>query len=376
MPTGVAVDSRGVIYIADAAAQRIRVIARDGQVSTLAGGGPLEANSTWVAGGFSNGPGTSARFNSPMGIAVSPDGGKIFVADSMNHCIRIITRDGSVATYAGRPGQAGKADGPAQTAEFERPMGLALDKKGTLYVADYGVGVRKIDSAGEVATTSISATDTTGVTVSPGKRGTIVAAADSGIYFTHPESKMWDRIANDESRGKGETLRPASFYDVGHPVAVTALSDDDIVYTDLRTGALRYLNLYLGTLRVLTGNAGSDVANDQAGYRDGPLPVALLNEPLGITLGAQNSIVIADTGNRRIRRLTGLNLRGPVMPETQLLAPSAPPKTYRIAYVGNSFVWHNTMWDDSIEGRLQERLNVDGALARSHRTTYVTPYRI
>ena len=94
-------------------------------VSTLAGGGTA---------GFADDTGTKARFRLPIGVAVDTSG-IVYVADTDNHRIRKITKDGVVSTLAGT-GEAGFADGTGTKAIFNAPMGVAVDKDGNVYVAD------------------------------------------------------------------------------------------------------------------------------------------------------------------------------------------------------------------------------------------------
>ena len=132
-PTGVAVDASGNIYVADAKNHRIRKISSDSTVSTLAGS----------TEGFSEGSGTAARFSEPVGLALDASG-NVYVADSDNSRIRKITPDGTVSTLAG--GSAGFADGTATTARFDSPSGVAVDAAGNVYVADrQNHSIRKIE---------------------------------------------------------------------------------------------------------------------------------------------------------------------------------------------------------------------------------------
>ena len=107
--------------------QLIRVVSPDGEVSTLTGGRFITA--------YKDGPLAEARFHHPVDIAVNP-AGDLFVADSLNHCIRRISSDGMVSTVAGRCGYSGYVDGVAEEAEFNLPQGLTLDSEGNIYVAD------------------------------------------------------------------------------------------------------------------------------------------------------------------------------------------------------------------------------------------------
>src|SRR5678816_198593 len=141
-PFGVAVAADGTIYVADAGeSNRIRKVSPDGNVSTLAGGSE----------GFADGAGTAASFNTPSALALAPDG-NLYVADTGNNRIRKITPDGRVSTVAGN-GTAGYVDGPAAQAQFNGPIGLAVSVSGDIYVADtYNDVIRMITTEGEVTT--------------------------------------------------------------------------------------------------------------------------------------------------------------------------------------------------------------------------------
>ena len=141
-PFGVAVAADGTIYVADAGeSNRIRKLSPDGKVSTLAGGSE----------GFADGAGAAASFNTPSALALGPDG-NLYVADTGNNRIRKITPDGKVSTVAGN-GTAGYVDGPAAQAQFNGPIGLAVSVRGDIYVADtYNDVIRMITTEGEVTT--------------------------------------------------------------------------------------------------------------------------------------------------------------------------------------------------------------------------------
>ena len=129
-PTGVAVDAAGTLYVADRFNNRIRKITPAGGVTTLAG-----SNSP----GYIDGPGLSASFKGPFGVAVDA-GGAVYVADSDNNVIRKITAAGDVSTLAGS-GTAGYVDGTGTAAKFNTPTGVAVDRAGVVYVADQGNGL-------------------------------------------------------------------------------------------------------------------------------------------------------------------------------------------------------------------------------------------
>lgn len=141
-PTGIAVDTTGVIYVSDQSNNRIRKIV-DSNVSTFAG-------STW---GYIDDIGTAARFQYPAGIAIDKTG-NLYVADSNSHRIRKITPAGVVTTFAGS-GYTGLVDGTGTAARFNFPSGIAVDSAGVVYVADTSnERIRKITSEKVVSTLS------------------------------------------------------------------------------------------------------------------------------------------------------------------------------------------------------------------------------
>ena len=149
-PSGVAADGAGNVYVADTQNYCVRMIAPGKVVSTLAG----------VAGllGHTDAPGNLARFSTVFGIAVD-SAGNLVVADTDNSTIRRIDVFGNVTTLAGLAGYEGFTNGPGTVARFSQPRGMAADLAGNVYVADYGNGaVRGIDSAGNVSTPPAVAT--------------------------------------------------------------------------------------------------------------------------------------------------------------------------------------------------------------------------
>lgn len=146
-PNGLAIDRAGTLYIADQLNHTIRKITAAGLVTTLAGkpGSP----------GNTDGKGSAARFHAPSGVAVDT-AGMVYVADITNHTIRKITPAGVVTTLAGQAGQGGRVNGPGNVARFYYPGGLTCDAAGVLYVVESpGVNLRKITPAGVVSTLSI-----------------------------------------------------------------------------------------------------------------------------------------------------------------------------------------------------------------------------
>jgi streptogramin lyase len=128
-PNGLAVDANGNVYVADQDNNAIRKITPAGVVTTLTGHYPQK--------GYADGTGSAATFNRPGGVAVDGSG-NVFVADTGNFTIRMITSNGVVTTLAGAAGTQGSSDGRGSTASFNYSGGPAVDGGGNLYVSDGG----------------------------------------------------------------------------------------------------------------------------------------------------------------------------------------------------------------------------------------------
>ncbi len=136
-PSAVTIDVSGNLYVTDYENGLVRKITPSGVVTTIAGGGSVGG----TASGHANGTGTAATFKDPSGIAMD-SAGNLYVADAGNHLIRKITPSGVVTTVAGGGSAggtvSGHADGTGTAATFNFPTGIALDSSGVLYIADSG----------------------------------------------------------------------------------------------------------------------------------------------------------------------------------------------------------------------------------------------
>jgi sugar lactone lactonase YvrE len=242
-PRGITVDSAGIVYIADTNNARIRKIALNGYVSTIAGDGNLA---------FNDGPGATARFNYPMSITVNSSG-ILYVADTYNHRIRKIELNGVVSTFAG-DGNSAFNDGPGTSARFSAPQGISLDSTGNLYVGDTGNHrIRKIETNAVVSTLAGNTqayNDGTGTSASFNSPMGVAVNSSGIVYVSDNVNQRIRRIGTDgvvsTVAGSGSigslngTGTNASF---NYPIGI-AVNLSDIVYvTDQGSGNIRKINV-------------------------------------------------------------------------------------------------------------------------------------
>jgi sugar lactone lactonase YvrE len=254
-------DGAGNLVVVDSGNHVIRKIAPDGVVSTLAG--------TPMVLGNADGPGSSAKFKNPTGIAIDKNG-TMYVADSGNHTIRQLTPAGVVTTIAGTPGISGHQDGPASSATFGNLMGMDVDGNGTIYIADQnGCVIRVLSSNGAVST----------LAGSPGVSG--------------------------KADGAGSAARFSNLTDV-------ALAGGYLFVSDTGNNTIRRVVIATGLVSTFAGQAGV------TGQADGTGAGATFSQPLGLELGPDGNLYLADSVNARIRRIN------PTTAEVGTLAGTTP----------------------------------------------------
>lgn len=256
-PMGAAIDGEGRIFIADSQNHAIRVIYR-GNLYTLAGDG--------TAGYRPSGAEGAGRFNHPSGVAVGPCG-NVFVADSLNHLVRMVDMHGNVSTVAGVAGEFGFGDGQAGEALFNSPMGIAVGDDGTIYVADTGNHLIRKISDGYVTTLA-------------------------GRFYM-PDEVEW------ENEGGEFDYIPIGGYADGrnqdamfnNPTGIQYVGGG-ILVADTANHAVRFVS-FEGEAFTLAGGIG-------AGFRNGDVSEALFNLPRGLHFDGEN-LLVADSGNNVIR---------------------------------------------------------------------------
>jgi sugar lactone lactonase YvrE len=252
-PLGVAADQNGNVYVSDSENQTIREIAPSGVVTTLAGSAGVV--------GSADGTGAAARFHNPHGIVVDA-GGNVFVADSENFTIRKIAQGGLVSSLAGSAGNRGSNDGTGPAARFAFPTFLALDPDGNIFVADDsddGGIVRKVTPGGTV-TTPIGLSFQG--KIAPGDGTSIVSALGGGL----------------------------------------AVDTADNLYLAAATEGVIW-KVTPGRIATALAGTGAGTFDQTIGSADGSGVTARFFNPAGVAVDASGNVYVSDSGNGTIRKI-------------------------------------------------------------------------
>ena len=249
-PWAVDCDTAGNIYVADTRNYKIRMVTPSGVVSTVAGQGTF---------GTTNGPAVLAKFGFPSGICVTPDGSTIYVADHNTHVIRKII-GGVVSNLTGITYIAGSDDGPVGTATINHPYGITLDNSGNIIVADeWNNMIRKVDPAGTVTT--------------------LAGVGLNGSNDGQPSSAMFN-----------------------YPWDVTVDNNGNIYVADGFNHTIRKLESPFWIVSTYVGTPGVTGATDAIGA------AASFNAATGITYYAGgNSLFVGDASNQLVRKISAVS---------------------------------------------------------------------
>jgi uncharacterized protein (TIGR03437 family) len=244
--------SKGKLYIADSSNHCIRLIS-GGTITTFAG----------VCGtpGFAGdgAAATLANLDNPTGVAVDPNG-DVLIADTSNNVVRIVVPSGIISTFAGNhsigAGYSGDG-GPATAGELDAPTAIASDSAGNIYVTDSVNNVVRKINAVQQCTTPVT--------------GTPVC----GNYFSTP-------IGIGSTGGS-----------LNHPNGLAVDSSFAIYVSDTSHRVLKFAN---GALTPFAGNGNIGFSGD-----NGPATQAVLNDPIGLAIDAANNVYITDANTFRVR---------------------------------------------------------------------------
>lgn len=249
-PCGIALDGNGNLFVAEYGNNRIRKVATNGTISTVAG------NGTDASSG-DGGAATLACLSGPNGLAI--DGlGNIYVSEPLKHRVRKISTNGTISTVAGNGSGSYSGDGgPATLACLNRPYGLAVDGSNNLYIVDtYNNRIRKVPNDGTISTVA--------------GNGTLAYSGDGG---------------------------QATLASLNHPIAVAADGPGNLYICDLDNKRVRKVTTS-GVISTIAGNGGAVYSGD------GVQATLASMSPRGAVVDALGNLYLVDESNNRIRKVT------------------------------------------------------------------------
>ncbi|MGH9011617.1 MAG: phytase, partial [Acidimicrobiia bacterium] len=252
-PHGVAVDAPGNVYIADSPNQRIRKVSPTGIITTVAGTGSSGYNGDNIQA-------TSARLNYPKGVEMGPDGA-LYIGDANNHRVRRVDLSSGIITTVAGSGVAGSSGdgGPATAARLNTPRNVAFGPDGVLYIAVVSnFKVRRVDAATKTITT-VAGTGVAGF------------SGDGGVATSARLNQVRD-VAVDQA--------------------------GNLYIADEKNHRIRWVDTD-GIIRTFAGTGTSGFLGD-----GGPATAARIRGPRGVAVDPQGRVLIGDTGNHAIRRVS------------------------------------------------------------------------
>jgi uncharacterized protein (TIGR03437 family) len=306
---GMALDAAGNLYVSDSSNQRIRRISPAGIVDTVAGNG--------VAGySGDGGPARQAQLNFPAGLAVDA-AGNLYIADRSNHRVRQVAPDGTITTIAGTGVAGFGGDGgDARSAQLNGPMAVAVDALGNIFISDQNNNrVRRIIVGGTISTAAGTGSPSSSGDGRPGPEAAINAPyglvfdAAGRLYIAEPNGHRVRRLAGGIITTVAGT-GVSDFSGDGGPAIAATLSQPAAVAVDAAGNLLIGEHQNMRVRRVAAEVTISSAVTTFAGAGSfkfagdgGPGTKAFLNAPNGIALHPDGSVYFHDPANRRIRRI-------------------------------------------------------------------------
>jgi sugar lactone lactonase YvrE len=307
--------------------QRLRKVTTAGVVTSVAG----------VAGsyGWVDGPAASARFQNPLGLAFLPSG-SLVIADEFNQAVRVMDMTLGLSTLAGAPLQAGDTDGLGEAARFNSPNSVALDGAGNAFVADYASGaIRKVTPEGLTSTFLAPGSfgGPSGLAMDGAGNLYVVAQTAHTIHKVTPGGVVSTLagLANTSGSadGSGDVAR---FYNPGK----VALDGAGTLYvTDISNQTVRKITP-TGDVTTLAGLAGT------SGFADGNGAVARFNLPDGVAVDGGGNVFVGDLNNFKIRKINPAGDVTTLALSTFIYGPAA------LAFDARGTLWVADGWNHAV----------------------------
>jgi trimeric autotransporter adhesin len=294
-PTGVTVDSNGNVYIADFADARIRKVDSKGNISTLAGSG---------SPGYAEGTGDKAVFAGPRGISIDSSG-NLLVTDPVNYRIRQVSSAGAVTSVSG--------NGQPAVGDLNAPAGVVADAAGNVYVAEFGGHrVRRISRTGAVATFAGNGTAgfggdggaagsaqlsyPTGLAIDKAGNLYIADTGNNRVRRVTPEGVI-STVAGSGAVGYDGDRGPATSAKINGPTGVAVDGAGNLYIAQFTDHVVR--RVAAGTITTWAGTGVQGYTGD-----GGPASSAQLNGPMGVAVTDAGILYIADTANSVVRTVS------------------------------------------------------------------------
>ncbi len=332
LPTGLAVDGAGNLFLSDSSNNRVRrVDAATGSISTVAGNGTAGSSGD-------GGAASAAELNNPSGLVL--DGaGDLYIADSGNNVVRRVDAvSGLISTVAGKIGASGFGGdrGAAIDATLSSPQGLALTPGGDLLIADSGNAAVRLVTFADGLIQTVAGTATAGYN-GDGQAATsaqlnnpwgVAVRSDGAIAiadFSNERIRLVDTsgqistVAGTGQRSFSGDGNPAVQATLSGPAAVTFDPAGDLIIADSGNNRVRGVYGSPGVITTLAGNASEEFSGDA-----GPASSATLYGPYAVLFDSKGNIWISDMFHNRVREISGsmLGIAYPTMKVGKVSSPS------------------------------------------------------
>lgn len=318
-PNGISIDKFGNLFIADSYNHAIRKVTSLGELCTFAGNGEE---------GYKDGFGKNAMFHFPSD-AYADKNGNIYVADYWNHCIRKITSYGLVTTVAGVPGKKGYKNGKAKEALFNNPIGVIVDYTDNLYVLDTkNHCVRKISNDGMVTTfagsPSAGFVDGIGIDAKFSSPTGLCADRYGNFYLIDTDNRAVRKIYPD---GRVETVldqhftyfkdstggRKMQFFHSASGGGICSGPKDIFYIADGASHSIYKIDLAHRVISVVAGTG-------KMGFKNGEGHLAMFANPVEVTMDNSNNIYVSDFDNHVVRKIEfqKIKMEDPRVPKKNL----------------------------------------------------------
>jgi sugar lactone lactonase YvrE len=308
LPSDVVIDNSGNIYFSELTNCVVRKIATDGTITTIAG---VVGNCSFDGDG---GPASVAKLDFPAGLAVDANG-NLYISDRGNHRIRKVATDGIISTVAGNGTDGDSGDGDQATAaNLDTPRGVAVDATGNIYISDwYNHKIRKINTSGVISTYAGTGdsgfSGDNGLATAAKLKSPDGIAVDAGgnVYFSDRSNDRIRKISTsgiittvagkggfNAFSGDGGQATDAEFND---PNGVALDATGNIYVVDRENNRIRKI----GTDGIINTIVGTGTA---AYNGDGQVGTTTsINKPTGIAIDNSGNVIFSDYNNQRIRKL-------------------------------------------------------------------------